>query len=248
MTREINRQKIREAGGCLYTIGVGPGDPELLTLKAVRLLRECRIIAIPHKDRENCVAYQIARQAVPEIDEKICLPLPMPMTKDQEILEKSHRAAAEAVAEKLQAGEDVALITLGDPAVYSTGFYIQERMRGLGYETKMVSGITSFCAAAARLGNALVSGAEELHVIPASYQIEEALKLSGTKVFMKAGRQMAEVKRLLADSGLEAIMVENCGMEGERVYESLEEIPDQASYYSLLIAEDRKKTGQGRIG
>ena len=220
---------------------MGPGDPELLTLKAVRILKECDVIAIPQENKENCTAYQIARQAVPELDEKPCLPLPMPMTKDQAKLVSSHEAAAARTAEQLAAGRTVALITLGDATVYSTYLYIHERVKRMGFETRIINGIPSFCAAAARLDMPLVNGSQKLHILPASYQIEEALDLPGVKVLMKSGRQMPKVKALLRSRGMEARMVENCGMEGEKTYQSLEEIPDQAGYFSLVIAESSEK-------
>lgn len=227
--------------GILYGVGVGPGDPELLTLKAVRILKECDVIAIPQENKENCTAYQIARQAVPELDEKPCLPLPMPMTKDQAKLVSSHEAAAARTAEQLAAGRTVALITLGDATVYSTYLYIHERIKRMGFETRIINGIPSFCAAAAKLDMPLVNGSQKLHILPASYQIEEALDLPGVKVLMKSGRQMPKVKALLRGRGMEARMVENCGMEGEKTYQSLEEIPDQAGYFSLVIAESSEK-------
>lgn len=224
--------------GCLYGIGVGPGDPELLTLKAVRKLRECPVLALPQEDKAHCVSYQIAVRAVPELIHKKTIYLPMPMTKDQAVLERSHKEASEKVARCLAAGEDVAFITLGDATVYSTYLYVHERIKAMEYRTEIISGITSFCAAAACLDTALVSGAEELHIIPASYQIEEALKLSGVKVLMKAGRQMKAVKEILSKGNYKVMMVENCGMEHEKVYEGWDEIPESAGYYSLLIVRD----------
>jgi precorrin-2/cobalt-factor-2 C20-methyltransferase len=221
--------------GIMYGIGVGPGDPELMTLKAVKRIRELKVIAIPQNNKEQCTAYQIARQAVPEIEEKECIPLDMPMTKDEKALKESHDRAARTVMGYLDQGEDVGFITLGDVSIYSTFTYLMERLWKEGYDTRLVSGISSFSAAAARLGSSLVSGAEELHIIPASYQVRDALKLPGVKVFMKAGSQMAAVKRELKDSGAGAVMVENCGMADERIYESLEEIPEESGYYSLVI-------------
>lgn len=221
--------------GIMYGIGVGPGDPELMTLKAVKRIRELKVIAIPHKDKDLCTAYQIARQAVPELDDKKCLTLHMPMTKDENLLMESHDLAARKVKEYLDKGEDVGFITLGDVSIYSTFTCLMERLGKEGYETRLESGIPSFCAVAARLGIPLVSGAEELHIIPASYQVSDALKLSGVKMFMKAGRQMAHVKRVLLESGASAVMVENCTMANERVFGSLEEIPEECGYYSLVI-------------
>lgn len=221
--------------GCWFGIGVGSGDPELMTLKAVRIIKECGVIVLPHQNREQCVAYQIAVKAVPELAEKTILCLPMPMTKDQTVLEQSHRQAAERIVEYLDQGVDVASLTLGDTCVYSTCLYIEERLSQMGYQTNLVNGIPSFCAVAARLGIGLVNGREELHIIPASYQIEEALKLPGVKVLMKAGRSIPKVKQLLKERNLECIMVENCGMDGERIYRSVEEIPDDTGYYALFI-------------
>ncbi|MDO4295645.1 MAG: precorrin-2 C(20)-methyltransferase [bacterium] len=228
-----------EAGkGSLYNIGVGPGDPELLTLKAVRLMRECPVIAIPGKKKENCVAYQIAVQAVPEIAEKPCLLIDMPMTKDAAILEASHKEAVRQLKEVLAEGRDVAYLTLGDVTVYATALYIHERIQEEGFATWMVNGIPSFCAAAARLNRPLVSGAQELHIIPASYGVEEALKLSGVKVFMKAGSTMKQLKEALKGKAYSVHMVERCTMEGERLAFSAEEIPEDAGYYSLVIVKD----------
>lgn len=221
--------------GTMYGIGVGPGDPELMTLKAAKRIRELNVIAIPHKEKELCTAYQIARQAVPEIEEKECIYLPMPMTKDKKVLEESHDLAARAVMEHLDRGEDVGFITLGDVSIYSTCSYLLDRLWKEGYATRLECGIPSFCAAAARLGVPLVSGAEELHIIPASYQVKDALKLSGVKVLMKVGRQMEAVKEEIRKCRASAVMVENCGMQSERIYHSLDEIPEDAGYYSLLI-------------
>ena len=101
---------------------------------------------------------------------------------------------------------------------------------------------SSFCAAAARLDISLSENSDELHIIPASYGVEESMRLQGTKVFMKSGRKMAEVKRFLVENALEAKMVENCGMDSEKLYFSTEEIPEQAGYYSLFIIKDESET------
>ena len=110
-----------------------------------------------------------------------------------------------------------------------------------GYETEIVCGITSFCAVSARLNTGLVEKAEPLHVIPASYQIEDALKLPGTKVLMKAGKKMKDVKAELLAQGAEAMMIENCGMPDEKIYRTVEEIPEDAGYYSLIIIKENKE-------
>ena len=144
--------------GKLYGIGVGPGEAELLTLKALRIMRESDVIIVPGTDVEK---------------------------------------AAEVIEVFLREGKQVAFLTLGDVTIYSTYLYVHHRVAEAGYPVEIVNGIPSFCAVAARLNMGLVEKSEMLHIIPASYQIEEALKLPGTKVLMKAGKQMGHVKELL---------------------------------------------------
>ena len=224
--------------GTLYGIGIGPGDPELLTIKAIRMIRECGVIAVPGRTPQESVAYRIAVQAVPELEKKRLVAVHMPMTKDRSVLDACFKEAADALEPWLEAGEDVGFLTLGDVTIYSTYLYIHRLIAARGYETAMVSGIPSFCAAAARLNMGLAEGAEEIHIIPSTYQAADSLSLPGTKVLMKAGRQIGRVKEQLREAGLSVAMVENCGMEGETLYRSLEEITGQPGYYSLIIAKE----------
>ena len=152
------------------------------------------------------------------------------MTKDRQILDRNYENAAGRIIEELEKGKDVAYLTLGDPTIYSTYMYIHRIVKAKGYETTIISGIPSFCAAAARLDDSLVDRAEELHVIPSSYGIEAALNYSGTKILMKSASGISEVK-----------MIENCGMPEERIYERIEDVPEQAGYYSLLIVKESEK-------
>ena len=95
------------------------------------------------------------------------------------------------MAEVLDAGKDAAFLTLGDPTVYATSMYIHQRIAGMGYRTSIVSGVPSFCAAAAKLGVSLGEKQEQIHIIPASYDVEAAMQLPGTKILMKAGKKDA---------------------------------------------------------
>ena len=106
--------------GVLYGIGVGPGDPELMTMKAFRLINDMDIIAAPGEDVKKTTAYTIALQAVPKPADKELHSIHMPMVMDRELIEKYHRRGAEEIAEKLEDGKNVGFITLGDPTVYST--------------------------------------------------------------------------------------------------------------------------------
>ncbi len=224
--------------GILYGVGVGPGDPELMTLKAARLIRETEVIALPGTAAEETVAYQIAVQAVPELSKKTLVPVAMPMTHDKEEMRRNHDKAADLLEIYLVKEENVVFLTLGDPTIYSTYLYVQKRIADRGYETCLVSGITSFCAAAARTGTPLVEWNEQLHIIPAVHRLDHSLDLPGNYVLMKSGKKMGQVKEILRKSQKEVVMVENCGMKEEHIYRNVDEIPDDAGYYSLIIAKE----------
>ncbi len=225
--------------GILYGIGVGPGDPELMTLKAVRMIRENEIIAVPGADVKETVAYRIAVQAVPELAEKQLLPIYMPMTHDQEEMRRNHEKGAAVIESYLKEGKNVVFLTLGDPTIYSTFSYLQKLIKEHGYQTTLISGIPSFCAAAARMDIPLTEWNQPLHVLPAVHRLESRLEQPGTYVLMKSGRKMKQVKDILSGSGRNVVMVENCGMENEHIYHSVDEIPDDAGYYSLIIAKEQ---------
>lgn len=235
---EDRHQDQAQKRGTLYGVSVGPGDPELMTVKALRVIRESQTVALPNESLEDCIAYQIAVQMVPEIREKEILCLPMPMTKDAAVLDSCHEDAARRIREKLAQGKNVAFLTLGDATVYSTCLYVYQRVKAAGEKTEIVSGVPSFCAAAARLDMALVSGSEELHVLPATYQIERGLHLPGVKVLMKSGKRLSQVKEQLLREEKNVRGVRRCGMPGEKIYHSAEEIDGDAGYYSLLIVRD----------
>ena len=222
--------------GILYGVGVGPGDPELLTCKAARLIGECDVLAIPHRDPEKCFAYRIARGAVPEAKDKPLLCIDMPMTHDQAVREAAYEAGAERIAAALATGETVVFLTLGDPSVYSTFAYPAAKVSAKGYDVKWVPGVTSFCAGAAALGEPLCLDRDELHILPGSANAAEALKYPGTKVFMKG--ELGPLLDAIEQSGREARAVENCGTEDERVYPTRSDIPRDAGYYLVTVVKE----------
>ena len=228
--------------GIAYGVGVGPGDPELMTLKAVRLIKENDVIAVPGRAAEDSMAFKIAAGAVPELADhasrgKQLLAIEMPMTKDPEVLAAAHRKGAEQIERVLDSGRNVVFLTLGDPTVYCTFSYLQHILEEDGYTVELVSGIPSFCAAAARLGVSLTEWDEQLHVLPALHVEDELEQLSGTCVLMKSASRMPEVKRALEKIGRSVMAAENCTMEAEKLYRSAEEIPDDAGYFTLIIAK-----------
>ena len=225
--------------GIAYGVGVGPGDPELMTLKAVKLIRENEVIALPGKVPQETVAYRIAAAVAPELEHKTLVPVHMPMVKDRALIDKAHQEAARLLEGYLDQGKNVVYLTLGDSAVYCTFSYIQHYLEADGYETALVPGITSFCAAAARLNVPLCEWDEPLHVLPAVHKTDADLSAPGNYVLMKSASQMKAVKDTLRKSGHKVMMVENCGMDTERLYRDVEEIPDDAGYFSLIIAKER---------
>ena len=112
------------------------------------------------------------------------------------------------------------------------------RVQKDGYQAVIIPGIPSFCAAAAALNLGLAENKEEIHILPASYGIEEGLKLSGTKILMKTGKKMPYVKETVKASNDRFWMVENCGMENEKIYENPDDVPEKSSYYSLIVIKE----------
>lgn len=214
--------------GKVFCVGVGPGDPDLITVKGQRLLRDADVIAFPGS---SSIAYQIAVEAVPEILEKAKLPIPTPMTADPIQLDSAHRSAVISLEMVLKEGRTVAVPTLGDPAFYSSFSYLLDSLLRDGFEVEIIPGVTSFSAASARLLQPLSLGAESVHILTSTKEYDSSL--NGTLVILKAGRHLTEWKSVLA--GRQVWLVENCGMPGEKVY--YDDLPATAGYFSLLIAK-----------
>lgn len=226
--------------GTLYGVGVGPGDPRLMTYLAVETIEKCQVIAVPAEGKEHAVSYRIAKGIVKGLDEKECLNLSTPMTKDPKVLIRNYKIAADRIIEQLEKGREVAYLTLGDPTIYSTYIYIHRIVRERGYKTQIINGIPSFCAVAARLGESLVDRSDQLHIIPSTYDIEEALTYPGSKILMKAGSKLPVVKQTLREKNMPGVMVENCGLPDERIYKDIDDMPEQASYYTIVVVKENE--------
>ena len=214
--------------GILYAVGVGPGDPELLTLKAVKVIKKADCIACPKSKGEPGVAYQIAKSGVPEIETKELLLLDFPMREGD--IKEFHEKAAEQIMLCLSKGKNVAFLTLGDTSFYSTFFYIADIIKSNGYDFEIINGITSFCAVSSRLKLPLSLGDESVMITSGKF-----LDYDGTLVILKAGSKLKEIKEKVLKIGKSAYMVENCGMENEHVYNDLLTMPDEAGYFSIIV-------------
>ena len=223
----------KNINGKLYGIGVGPGDPELITLKAMKFMKKAEVIACPAKDGEPGVAYGIAQKVYPNITDKECLLLNFPMEKSE--WEIAHKSAAEKIINELSTGKDVAMLTLGDTGFFSTFFYVAEIVKDKGFEVEIINGIPSFCAIFAKLKIPACLGDEPVLITAGEYRDFE-----GTLIIMKAGRMLKMIKEKLikeklAGSEKRVYLVENCGMDDEKAYDGLDAIPDKTGYFSILI-------------
>lgn len=229
--------------GVLYGVGVGPGDPKLLTLQAVELLQKADVIAIPHTGSASDVAWNVVKDYVADTPVLRCA---APMTRNQEKMDRAWEENADQICALLEAGKTVAFITLGDPSIYSTYWYLHRKVVARGYQAQMIPGVPSFCAAAAGLNQALCEGEEPLLIVPASHGgLEESLNVQANKVFMKAGRQLGALKEALKTHGAleQAALAVNCGLEGERYEPSFAEADPEAGYFAIVVVKEPPQNG-----
>lgn len=225
----------------LYGVGVGPGDPELITVKAVNTIKKCDIIAAVGDSPTESRAYKIASGIVEDMDKKRLVGLNMPMDRDRSSLKKQHRINADILEKYLDSNESVCFLTLGDPNIYSTFSYIRRLVSKDGYDVRTISGVTSFSAAASALGVSLADWDETVHIIPAGQRTDMAWMHDGTCVFMKPRGDMAAFKGKLRSLGCDVRAVVNCGLPGELICNDIDEIPDDAGYLTVMIAREYEK-------
>lgn len=226
--------------GTFYGVSVGPGDPELLTAKALRILAACPVIAAPRTAGGEQLALSIARQAV-DLTGKELLPLAFSMDRDEAVRKAAWQKAAGQVRAFLDRGRDVAMVVLGDVSIYATYCSLMELLQAEGYATEMIPGVTSFSAIAARLGMSLTTMEEPLHILPASQADQwEGLSLPGTKILMKSGRNLGPLMEELSRRDLldKAALVANCGLPGEVVCRDLRKFSAPTGYYTTVIVKE----------
>lgn len=232
-----------------FVIGIGPGDPELLTMKAARILKQCPVWFVPRGRKEGkSTALSIVEQVVESRDKEIfnhyfpMKKIRMGETPDPEV-SAAWRKAADAILEKLGQGQDVAFPTLGDPAIYSTGFYVYETLVSIAPDLKIeiVPGVSSIGASAAAASQPLCLGDDRMVVIPATFEngrLREVLEQFDTVVLMKVHRVMKRVVGLLGEMDLldRAVMVERSSQTGEKITRGLRQLSNtEPHYFSTII-------------
>jgi len=228
--------------GTLYGIGVGPGDPELITLKAFRTLQECPVIAYPKKMRgSKSYAYKIAEVFI-RPEEKEMLGLIFPMTKDEEVLKREWNKAVDEIYGKIANGKDVAFVTEGDPLLYSTFIHLMKLMSEKYPDVKIqaVPGISSINGAASCLNIPLADGDEQVAIIPANDDVDKmrkAIETHDAVVFIKVAKVIDLMLEILRDLGLEnkAHVVTKVTSEEEIIW-SIDELDGaDLNYLTLMV-------------
>lgn len=228
--------------GTLYGLGVGPGDPELITVKAFRVIQETPVIAYPRKRKGSKSYAQRIVDVYIQPGEKEMLGLVFPMTKNQDILDDEWRNTTELVYGKLQEGKDVAFVTEGDPLLYSTFIHMMKLMQELHPEVdiKTVPGISSFNGSASRLGIALADGDDHVAIIPATDEYEvmrKAIEDHDAVVFIKVAKVMDLMIEVLRDLNLldKASVVTKVTSEEEVIW-SMDELEGvDLEYLTLMV-------------
>ncbi|MBI5493114.1 MAG: precorrin-2 C(20)-methyltransferase [Deltaproteobacteria bacterium] len=232
--------------GIFYGVGVGPGDPELITIKALKTLEACPVIAVPRsKDTSSdgqSQALSVVKKIVDTKDKEL-LELLFPMTKDKAVLNSSRKEAAFMIAERLKEGKDAAFITLGDPMLYSTFSYLLPLVTEAlpGVEVRVIPGVVSFTAAASRALVPLAESDEKVIIIPASYsldEIRESIKSFDTIVLMKVNKAFDSVLDMLFELGLEnsAFLASRVGWPGEEIVTDIKKLKGKRlDYFSTLV-------------
>ncbi len=236
--------------GTLFGIGVGPGDPELLTLKAARILSRVPVICVPKgKDQGSSLALAVIRNLIDRESQQI-LECYFPMVKSSEAAEGFWKKAACEVLVPLHRGQDVAFVTLGDPLFYSTFIYLYRTIEQLDPEIRqeIVPGISSLHAASAVASLPLGVAGERIAILSATsnrMELKRALEEFDTVVLLKVHRALEEVAVLLEALGLKekAVLIQKCGTVGEKVIRDLNQLKgEKPDYFSLLIVSKGHST------
>lgn len=223
--------------GTFYGLGVGPGDPELITLKAWRLISQVPVIAYPAANGNDSLARSIAAPFIPE--DVIELAIDVPMRREREPAQEAYDIAAQAIASHLDQDRDVAFLCEGDPLFYGSFAYLLTRLAP-NYLTEIVPGITSITACAAAMGRPLAARNDILKVLPGTLdadRLKQEITSSDAIAIMKVGQHFEKIRGVLNDLGLahRATIIERATLEAEKVT-PLADVPEgERPYFSTIL-------------
>lgn len=224
------------SSGVLYGVGVGPGDPDLMTVKAARLISSAAVVAYPALVGGDSLARSIAAEMIAADTTEVSVEIPM--TVERAPAQAAYDLGAAAVAEHLEAGRDVVFLCEGDPFFYGSFMYIYARL-SKQFRVEVVPGVTSITACAATAGMPLAARNERLTVLPGPLpEAELRARIDGadTVAIMKVGRHLGKVRGVIENLGLldQAIYVERASLPQEHVC-PLAEAPENAPYFSMIL-------------
>ena len=235
----------------LICVGCGPGDPELLTVKAVKAIKNADVIMCPtSKEGKPSMALSVVSSIVAEANKQEIVNLVFPMTKDKEILENTWKKNARILADSVISGKKVVYLTVGDPYLYSTWIYLHREITKENPEIKItvIPGIVSMFTFASKVGISLAEGAEKMAVIPSCYdlsRVKEIAKNCDTMVFLKDGHYFDQVIKLLREAGFSENSVfaigQDLGTDQEIVRKmTLGEVTSETittKYFSIMVVK-----------
>ena len=235
----------------LIGIGVGPGDPDLLTVKAVKAIQNADIIMCPaSKEDRPSIALSVVSSLIDKSKNQEIVKLIFPMTKDKDILEETWKKNARIMAQKVLLGKNVVYLTVGDPYLYSTWIYMHKDLKENypSMEISVIPGIVSMFTFASKAGVSIAEGADKVAIIPSCYDlssVKEIAKNSETMVFLKDGRYFDQVIDVLKESGFpdDSIFAigQDLGTENEIIRKmTLGEVNDESlttKYFSILVVK-----------
>ncbi len=226
--------------GVFYGIGVGPGDPELLTMKAIHAIRKVDVLIAPKTEKkEGSVALEIAKPYL-KTEVEIVYQV-FPMVKDFADSTEAWEANKEEILKILRTGKNVAFLTLGDPMFYSTYIYVYRLLEHEDIIIETIPGVPAFAAIGSRLGYPIVEGNEILSIIPATADpeaIKRAMAVSDNVVLMKVYKNFPEIADFLEEHGMakQAVMVSRCGLPEERRIDDIEKHKHEpVNYLSTIL-------------
>ncbi len=228
--------------GIFYGVGVGPGDPDLLTVKAARILESCDKVITPTKKMgQPSIAFNIVKDHINDLNKVMEMNFPMlSLSEERETLQKQWKINADEIEDLLNEGKNVCFITLGDPMVFSTYSYVMEFLLERDIEVETLSGIPSFCNLAAQLNIPLTQGEESLGIVAMTQPVDEIKKIIDAHkniVVMKISANNKWMAEELEKRGLEKsfVLVSNIGMENQKISRDIDVLKEKIPYLSTLL-------------